>query len=59
MFCLCRNKSYHQKFEGKLREHFLNTYKYFNHDNNKFILLSRKRVYTYEYMDDWEKFNEK
>ena len=40
-------------------ERFLNTYKYFNHDNNKFILLSRKRVYTYEYMDDWEKFNEK
>ena len=40
-------------------ERFLNTYKYFNYDNNKFILLSRKRVYTYEYMDDWEKFNEK
>ena len=25
---------------------------------NKFILLLRKGVYPYEYMDDWEKFNE-
>ena len=36
----------------------LNTYKYSNHDNNKFILLLRKGVCSYEYMDDWEKFNE-
>ena len=27
-------------------------------DTNKFILLLRKGVYPYEYMDDWEKFNE-
>ena len=25
---------------------------------NKFILLLRKGVYPYEYMDDWKKFNE-
>ena len=35
-----------------------NTYKFSNHDINKFILLLRKGVYPYEYMDDWEKFNE-
>ena len=29
-----------------------------NNDINKFILLLRKGVYPYEYMDDWEKFNE-
>ena len=28
------------------------------HDNNKFILLLQKGVYPYEYMGDWEKFNE-
>ena len=25
---------------------------------NKFILLLRKGVYPYEYMDNWERFNE-
>ena len=29
-----------------------------NNDINKFLLLLRKGVYPYEYMDDWEKFNE-
>ena len=29
-----------------------------DHNNNKFILLLRKGVYPYDYMDDWEKFNE-
>ena len=32
--------------------------KFSNNDINKFILLLRKGVYPYEYMDDWEKFNE-
>ena len=42
----------------KLKERFFNTYKFSNHDINKFILLLQKGVYPYEYMDDWEKFNE-
>ena len=29
-----------------------------NNNNNKFITLLRKPVYPYEYMNDWEKFNE-
>ena len=41
-----------------LKEQFLNTYKYSNHDDNKFILLLRKGIYCYEYMDNWEQFNE-
>ena len=41
-----------------LKEQFLNTYKYSNHDDNKFILLLQKGIYCYEYMDNWEQFNE-
>ena len=35
-----------------------NTYKLSKHDNNKFILLLRKAVCSYEYTGNWEKFNE-
>ena len=42
----------------KLKERFFNTYKFSNHDKNKFILLLQKGVYPFEYMNDWEKFNE-
>ena len=45
-------------FNEKLKKQFFNTYKFSNHDNNKFILLWQKDVYLHEYMDDWEKFNE-
>ena len=53
---MCCNKHYQHYFNEKLKEQFFNTYKFSNHDNNKFILLWRKDVY--EYMDDWEKFDE-
>ena len=33
-------------------------YEICNKDLNKFILLLRKAVYPYEYMDNWERFNE-
>ena len=33
-------------------------YSFCNNDLNKFILLLRKSVYAYEYMDNWERFNE-
>ena len=35
-----------------------NTYSFCNNDLKKFILLLRKGVYPYEYMDSWERFNE-
>ena len=37
---------------------FPNIYRFCNEDINKFILLLRKSVYPYEYMDSWERFNE-
>ena len=33
-------------------------YKFCNGDLNKFVMLLRKGVYPYEFMDSWEKFNE-
>ena len=56
--CLCCNKNYQQNFDEKLKKLFFNTYKVFNHDNNKFISLLQKGLYPYEYIDDWKKFHE-
>ena len=41
-----------------LIEKFPRTYKFCSGDLNKFVLLLRKSVYPYEYMDSWERFNE-
>ena len=40
---LCCNKNYQHKFDEKLKERFFNTYKFSNHDKDKFILLLQKR----------------
>ena len=37
---------------------FSNTNQFCNGNFNKFVLLLRKGVYPYEYMDSWERFNE-
>ena len=36
----------------------MNIYQFCNGVINKFVLLQRKGVYPYEYMDSWERFNE-
>ena len=41
------------KVDGKVKEQFLNTYKFSNHYNNKFILLFWKAVYLYKYIGIW------
>ena len=42
----------------ELIKRFTNTYEFCNKNLNKFVLLLRKVVYPYEYMDNWERFNE-
>ena len=37
---------------------FPRTYKFSNGNLNKLVLLLRKGVYPYEYMQSWERFNE-
>ena len=41
-----------------LIKRFASTYEFCNKSLNKFNLLLRKGVYPYEYMDNWERFNE-
>ena len=43
---------------NELIKKFSSTYRFCNKDLNKFVLLLRKGVYRYEYIDNWEKFNE-
>ena len=52
----CRKKQL--KTINGLIKRFAKTQKFCNNDTNKFILLLRKGVYLYEYMDSWERFNE-
>ena len=43
---------------NELIEKFPRMYQFCNDDLNKFVLLLRKGVYSYECMDSWERFNE-
>ena len=52
-------KNYKKDFTKDLVKRFLNIHELCNGDINKFILLLRKGVYAYEYMDNWERFDEK
>ena len=56
--CFNCNTYYKKKFNKELIKKFKNAYSFCNNDLNKFILLLRKGVYPYEYMDSWERFNE-
>ena len=42
----------------ELIKRFANTYEFCNKGINKCILLLRKGIYPYEYMDNWERFDE-
>ena len=56
--CYSCKKNYKKDVNKELIERFANIYEFCNGDLNKFILLLRKGVYPYEYMDNWERFDE-
>ena len=58
MKCSKCNKSYNKNFSKDLIERFANIYKLCDDDINQFILLLRKGIYPYEYIDNWETFDE-
>ena len=50
--CLSSSKDYSNKINEEFKKGFKSTFKFFDNDINKFILLLRKGVYPYEYMDE-------
>ena len=60
--CFDCKRRYSEKFSEKLKKKiitkFKNIYRFCNKDINKFMLLLRKGIYPYEYMDDWNRLNE-
>ena len=56
--CFVCKKNYRKEFNKKVIQRFANKYEFRNGDLNKFILLLRKCIYPYEYMDSWQRFDE-
>ena len=57
--CTDCEKESEKEFNKELIERFANTYKFCDNDLDKFIMLLRKGVHPYEYIDERDKFNEK
>ena len=51
-------KNHNKDFDNELIKRFANIYEFRHKDINKFMLLLRKGIYPYEYMDSWGRFDE-
>ena len=56
--CYNCKQRYRKKFNKELIKRFASTYEFYNNDLNKFVLLLRKGIYPYEYMDTCERLSE-
>ena len=56
--CVTCNYNRKQKIKFLIKK-FSNTYQIANNNSKKLILLLKKGVYPYEYIDNWLKFDEK
>ena len=56
--CFSCKMNYEKDFNKELIKIFANTYSLCNNHLNKVVLLLRKEVYSYKYMDNWERFDE-
>ena len=56
--CFCLHRNYQKTFDENFKNRFANTHKFSCNNINNFTLLLSKDIYSYEYMDDWEMFNE-
>ena len=56
--CFACKKNYKKDFDKELIRRFSSTYIFFKANINKFVLLLRKGVYSFEYIYSWECFEE-
>ena len=56
--CYNCKQRYRKTINKELIKRFASTYSFCNNNLNKFILLLRKGVYPYEYVDNWQRFKE-
>ena len=56
--CLKCKKSHKKYFNKDLIKRFINTFEFCDGDINKSVLLLRKEIYPYEYIESWQRFDE-
>ena len=57
--CVDWKENHDKEFDKDLVKRFENTYTFCERDINKFCLILWKGIYSYEYMDSWQRLNKK